>query len=151
MIEVIKGNIWDYHSKGHFITVTTNCNLKSNGDAVMGKGIALQAKNRFPDLPKLVGQVIKQHGHSFCAFPVERIITVPTKVNWYEESSLELIAASFAQLIIVAHTMLPDRLRPIYCVKFGCSNGHRDWETEVMPLLEPFIDPSEFVFVDTKG
>jgi len=116
----------------------------------MGKGIALQAKQRFPKLPELVGSIIQQHKHSFGVFPVERIITFPTKVNWYEESKLDLIAASFAQLIIVANTMLPDRLRPIYCVKFGCSNGRLDWETQVKPILEPFVNPAEFVFVDTR-
>lgn len=149
MIKVIQGDIWDYHKKGHFITVTTNCNKKANGQVVMGKGIALQAKQRFPDIPRKLGEVTDLR--SVVVFPEERIITFPTKINWYENSTIELISSSFAQLIIVVSTMLPERMKPVYCVKFGCSNGRLNWETQVRPVLEPFVDENEFIFIDTKG
>lgn len=150
MITVIQGNVWDYHAKGHWITVTTNCNIKANGHAVMGKGIALQAKQKFPHLPEMVGKIIKEKKHSFGVFPNERVITFPTKVNWFEESSIELISRSFAQLLIVVNTWecFKNRLKPVYCVKFGCSNGRLNWDIQVKPLLDPFVNETEFVFVD---
>ena len=146
MITVIQGNIWDYHAQGHYITVTTNCNRKANGHVVMGKGIALEAKQRFPDIPRKLGEVSDLR--SVVVFPDERIITFPTKMNWYENSTIELISSSFAQLIIAAERLLPLRKKPIYCVKFGCANGRLSWEKDVRPFLEPFIDEKEFVFVD---
>jgi len=146
MIKVIQGNIWDHHAKGHYITITVNCNIKTNGHAVMGAGIALEVKQRFPDLPRKLGEVKERR--AVVVFPEERIITFPTKINWYESSTVELISSSLAQLIIVSNTMIPDLKKPIYCVKFGCSNGRLSWEKDVRPAIEPFINEADFVFVD---
>jgi len=44
MKEVI-GNIWNYYNKGNWIVITTNGTIKKNGEAVMGRGVALEAKN----------------------------------------------------------------------------------------------------------
>ena len=46
----IVGDIWDYCGKtGYMIGITTNGEIRKDGKAVMGKVIALQAKERFPD------------------------------------------------------------------------------------------------------
>ena len=49
----ITGDIWDYHKQGHWIVITTNGTVKSNGEAVMGRGIALQARAKFIQHPDL--------------------------------------------------------------------------------------------------
>ena len=83
MKEVI-GDIWDYHDQGHWIVITTNGIVKSNGEAVMGKGIALQAKQRYPDLPKELGQSITFCGNTVRVlgrppFSGYRLVSFPTK------------------------------------------------------------------------
>ena len=42
----VTGNIWDYPAD--IVCITTNGSTTRNGSAVMGKGIALQAKERYP-------------------------------------------------------------------------------------------------------
>ena len=62
MIEVL-GNIWDYYENGFPICITTNGNVSGIGYNVMGKGIALEAKKRFPKLPKMIGDHIRNAGN----------------------------------------------------------------------------------------
>ncbi|MCZ2224447.1 MAG: hypothetical protein LC122_12560 [Chitinophagales bacterium] len=47
MIEVI-GNLFDFVNIADAICITTNGIVKSNQEAVMGAGIALQAAEKFP-------------------------------------------------------------------------------------------------------
>lgn len=54
----VTGNIWDYHEKGYWIVITTNGTVKANGEAVMGRGVALQAKRKYQGLPWRLGQEI---------------------------------------------------------------------------------------------
>jgi len=59
----ITGDIWDFYEKGFWIVITTNGNVKDNGEAVMGKGIALQARQRYPLLPSMLGKGILEIGN----------------------------------------------------------------------------------------
>lgn len=58
-MKTIKGNIWDYDLFLDHICVTVNL-VQYNGRAVMGAGIALEAKQRFPDIDLVLGEKIKQ-------------------------------------------------------------------------------------------
>ena len=49
----VKGDIWK--SDCDIIAITTNGVVKKNGELVMGRGIASQAKQRYPDIPKILG------------------------------------------------------------------------------------------------
>lgn len=51
-----RGNILDLFGKVDCICVTTNGFVKKNGEAVMGRGIALAIKNILPNAAKLVGE-----------------------------------------------------------------------------------------------
>ena len=62
MREVV-GDIWDYHAKGHWVGITTNAVTKENGEAVMGRGIALQAAQRFPLLARQLGAKLRHDGN----------------------------------------------------------------------------------------
>ena len=80
-MNTLKGNIFDF--KGDAICITTNGIVKSNGDAVMGAGIALQAAQIYPQLPKKLGSLLKEHGnHVAVLMELENepaIIAFPTK------------------------------------------------------------------------
>ena len=56
MLKEVKGNIWKAYENGDWVAITTNCVVNKNHHAIMGAGIAKQAKDRFPQLPKLLGQ-----------------------------------------------------------------------------------------------
>lgn len=144
MLEV-KGNLWDFHERGHWVVVTTNGTIKSNGENVMGRGTALQAKHRFPQVPKLLGQYLSDAGNHCRALWGLGIITFPVKHNWWETADLALIERSCKELVVLVVEIdrhckdsepdfegLP---RQIYMIRPGCGNGRLEW-LDVKPILE---------------
>ncbi len=148
------GDIWDYHRKGHWIVITTNGVVKSNGEAVMGKGVALEAKNRWPQLPGDLGQKllyrdsVNQSRHVPFFFHASRLATFPTKYNWREKACLELIESSAERLSRIHVVQDLDTTEAIYMVRPGCSNGGLDWK-DVKPVLEKYLD-DRFIIVQRK-
>jgi len=136
-IEVVEEDIWNFHSKDHWIIVTTNGFVKTNGDCVMGRGIAKQAAVKFPDLPSKLGTAIRKYGNHVFSFPGYRIFSFPTKRVWWEKSSEDLITNSCLELgeAILAWTR---RKESVYIVKPGCSNGGLKWK-DVEPIVEKYL------------
>jgi hypothetical protein len=165
----ITGNIWDYHQKGNYILVTTNGSVTDKGACIMGRGIALQAKERFPKLPKMLGTKIKATGNFPHIFPEYKIITFPVKRRYFEMADLKLIEYSAIMLVkaledprdfwrtrddilwnmVVHDAYLPARIDNVYMVRPGCSNGRRNWESEVKPILSPILD-DRFIVVNNE-
>lgn len=131
MNEII-GDIWDYHRQGKWVVITTNGVINRQGANPLGRGVALQAKKRFPELPYELGERIKSSGSRVHVFPEYRIITFPVKYHWRDSANLELIERSAAQLRGLG-------IAPVYLVRPGCGAGERDW-SEVKPRLECYLD-----------
>lgn len=55
------GDIWTVYPTTDLILITTNSTLRRDGKLVMGRGIARQARDRFPRLAKVLGQHISTH------------------------------------------------------------------------------------------
>lgn len=53
--------MWDAFGEGIFM-ITTNPIIRKDGAVVMGRGIALEAKTRFPQLPYDFGNSLSRHG-----------------------------------------------------------------------------------------
>ena len=130
----ITGNIWDYYDKGNWIVLTTNGTVRKDGACVMGRGVALQAKQRFPNLPFMLGSFISITGNKSYWFRSYRIITFPVKHNWWEKAILGLIENSCNLLV----KDFPANF-PIYMVRPGCGNGGLEWK-DVKPVLEKYLD-----------
>ncbi len=63
-MQEILGSIWiSYLVPGHSICITTNRVVKSNGEAVMGRGVAQQATELIPGIAKDLGSYIRNHGN----------------------------------------------------------------------------------------
>jgi hypothetical protein len=141
MIEV-RGNLWTYPADVRVIT--TNGTVKKNGECVMGRGCALEAKQRFTWLPKMVGDHIQsfgnlpanfKHSHDMVGYT---LWTFPVKSNWYEKASLALIEMSARHLAaIFSHPEYKDTV--VVMPRPGCGNGQLKWE-DVKPILEPILD-----------
>ena len=58
------GNIMQMVDKVSAIVITTNGFTKSNGEAVMGRGIAEQFKSAYPELPRILGSKLIQEGNN---------------------------------------------------------------------------------------
>lgn len=138
----VKDDLWKYHKKGFYICITTNGAIRKDGACVMGAGIARQAKQRYPDLPFLLGKRISKYGNKVFVFKKLKLITFPVKHHWIEKADLALIRLSTFQLLQAADQFDLDR---IYLPRPGCKNGGRKW-SEVKPLLK-MLD-NRFVICD---
>ena len=52
------GDMWSAYDAAALFVITTNATIKRNGALVMGRGIARQARNRFPGLDTALGKQI---------------------------------------------------------------------------------------------
>lgn len=117
----------------------------------MGKGVALEAVERFPGLRRTLGAKVLQQGNIPVLCPAERIISFPTKHHWKDPSDLSLIRASTETLKLCwpivrdFSTMAGVQPLPICLPKVGCGNGGLDWNTQVLPLLSGLLDENYIV------
>lgn len=88
----VKGDLWN--SDCSIVAVTTNNVIKRNGELVMGAGIAKKAVQCFPRLPRILAEHVKTNGNTPCLVKDYGILSFPTKYNWRNPSSIELIAQS---------------------------------------------------------
>ena len=150
-MQIQQGNLWDYHKRGHWVCVTTNGVVNSVGLLIMGKGVALEAAERFPGLRRLLGEKVRQYGNAPVLCPNERVISFPTKHHWKDTSDLSLIQASAEGLKLCwpivrdFSTMAGVQPLPICLPKVGCGNGGLDWNTQVLPLLSRLLDENYIV------
>lgn len=137
MLEV-NGNIWDYTGPNDIICVTTNGIVNKVGRLVMGKGIALEACYKRPDLPQKLGNLVKAFGNCPNLLLEEKIMSFPTKNHWIDNSDLSLIkrSAQIAQIIAEDNKELK-----FYLPRPGCGNGNLKWE-DVKPVIAEILSDS---------
>lgn len=142
LVHEITGDLWTFHTQGEWIAITTNGVIKDNGEAVMGAGLAKAAAQRYPDLPRVLGQALRHSGNHPYAFLSTRIITFPTKRHWQHPADLELIIASMKS---VAHLIEQHNMSRVYLPRVGCGLGQLSWR-DVRTAIAPYVT-SRCVFV----
>lgn len=137
----VYGDVWEYSAD--VICIPSNGYIKRprrgdpHGRAVMGRGVAQQARDRFVDLDIEVASQIERFGNHVAWVRPEdpKLMIFPVKHNWWEEADPELIVRSAGELSEIATTnnwltfVLP---RP------GCGNGQLKWE-QVKPLIKDVL------------
>jgi hypothetical protein len=119
----------------------------------MGRGLALQAKTKFPFMPKMLGNLLKEHGNIGFEFPMWNMLTFPVKHHWHEQANLELIEQSAKDLEDFAVWIDIERINfpmPIYLPKVGCGNGHLNWN-DVKPILDKHLADYKFIICDKQN
>jgi hypothetical protein len=59
----ITGELWDYYKKPNYnICLTVNGTIKANGEAVMGRGCALEAQKQCKVIAGSVEKIVRKHG-----------------------------------------------------------------------------------------
>ncbi|PUZ24339.1 O-acetyl-ADP-ribose deacetylase (regulator of RNase III), contains Macro domain [Chitinophaga costaii] len=135
-MEYLKGNLFDANTQALVNTVNTV--------GVMGKGIALQFKERFPvnynqyitaykkgilQIGKLL--VVKEQ-----TIEGERIIVnFPTKTEWYLKSKYSYIEDGLKELVKVIEA---EGIESIALPPLGCGNGGLKWE-KVKVMIEKYL------------
>lgn len=102
------GDMWSAYSDSDLFLITTNSFLKKEESRLtMGVGIAKQAKERFPNLDRDLGQAVQdkcghlgKYGLLVSDFwPISRLGIFQVKYHWRDNADLGLIAYSTQQLI----------------------------------------------------
>ena len=143
------GNLWDL-AKGKVLVLTTNGTIRKDGACVMGRGIAKEAKMKFPRLPYKLGSLIKASGNNVYdlgTFSGYRIISFPVKHNWWEQANIELIKRSARQLVKMADAF---GWQEVYLPRPGCGNGRLRWE-DVRSVLASVLDDRFIVCTWKEG
>jgi len=124
-MKIINKNIWNIHKEGCIVCITTNGVTKPNTELVMGRGVALQAKQIFPDISYKLGNLVRKNGNHCFFLEQERVISFPTKNHWKNKSEVSLIKRSCLELNDIIEQ---NNLDAVYLPKPGCSNGGLNWE-----------------------
>jgi len=124
-----------------------------NTVGVMGKGIALQFKERFPLNFKKYAEACKKGEMKIGQMLVvqentlqgERlIVNFPTKVEWYKKSQYDYIEEGLKNLV---ETIEKYNIKSIAIPPLGCGNGGLDW-SKVKPMVEKYLSPMQQVKID---
>jgi O-acetyl-ADP-ribose deacetylase (regulator of RNase III) len=136
MIRFTQGNLLDAEVDAVVNTVNTV--------GVMGKGIALMFKERFPENYRAYAAACKrgdvQVGKMFVTASLELsgprwIINFPTKKHWRQSSKLEWISAGLEDL---KRVVAEKNIRSIAIPPLGSGNGGLEW-LQVRPLIEAAV------------
>lgn len=136
MIHYCEGNLLESNAQALVNTVNTV--------GVMGKGIALQFKNQFPENYKAyrnackVGQVSIGNLFVWDEFAVngpKLIINFPTKIDWRKPSEYEYIEAG---LVALAQLIQDRQLPSVALPPLGAGNGGLAW-SRVKDLVESHL------------
>lgn len=142
----LRVNLWTAPAEA--VCITTNGVVKRDGNLVMGRGCAKEAALKWPTLPKELGKLVAEHGNHVYDFdlksPNVKLYSFPTKNHYSDKSDLLLIERSLIEL--TAQVSL-DHLQSVALPRPGCGNGGLDWEKEVKPLCEQYLD-DRFIIVD---
>jgi len=141
-MQYVQGNLWDFRGPDTPVCVTTNGVIKKNGELVMGAGVALQAKQKFPEIPGVLGLAVKDWGNTVIYLPKHYVISFPTKNDWRNPSDLGLIKQSAHKLLNLTNARNFDH---VYLTPPGCGNGGLHWSV-VEPILQALFD-NRFVIV----
>lgn len=155
------------------LVITTNGFVKSNGEAVMGRGCAKKAATIFPTLPILLGRGLGRlgnHAHiivvndamTFVSFPVKPVDAVCNKdksnvvfhmrnkfcygdtvPGWACKADLKLIEQSAGELRELADMRCWSH---VVLPRPGCGAGELDW-IDVKPILVMYLD-NRFYCID---
>ena len=132
MIEYIVGDIFESPAQVIVNTVNTV--------GVMGKGLALSFKKRYPQMFERYKNVCEKNlftiGKLMLFYePDHWILLFPTKENWRNPSKLEYIEKGLMKFV---QTYAEKNITSIAFPRLGCGNGELDWN-DVKPLMEKYL------------
>lgn len=135
-MKYITGNLLEAQTEALVNTVNTV--------GVMGKGIALQFKERFPVNFKVyadackkgemqVGKMLLVKEHTLNGEKI--VINFPTKTEWFRKSQYSYVEEGLKDL---ANVIAKHKIKSIAIPPLGCGNGGLKWE-KVKPLMDKYL------------
>ena len=132
MIEYIEGDIFESPAQVIVNTVNTV--------GVMGKGLALSFKRRYPEMFERYKRACEKHllstGKLMLFYEADHwILLFPTKENWRNPSKMEYIQKGLQKFV---DTYAEKNITSIAFPRLGCGNGELNWN-DVKPLMEHYL------------
>lgn len=123
-----------------------------NTVGVMGKGIALEFKNKYPEMFVAYQRVCEKNlldiGKLYLWKDSEKwILLFPTKRHWRSPSKLEYIEKGLQKFV---DNYERKGIESIAFPKLGCGNGNLDW-ADVQPIMEKYLKPlpiTVYIYID---
>ncbi len=140
MIYTKSGNMFDVDAD--VLVNTINC------VGVMGCGVALEFKKRYPNMFREYCRACKSNEilpgtlWYFRASDHKLIVNFPTKDHWRERSRYSYISSGLKQLKLLV--MKLSKGSSIAVPALGCGHGGLDWNV-VLPLINEHLEDSEHV------
>lgn len=151
------------------ICITTNGHVKKNGQAVMGRGTALGAAQRYYGIQALLGTKISKKGNRVhrltrknAQLPYLKlarkngplltptpwhIVSFPVKHDWKDDADLKLIKSSCSQLKKLIDKMGWEK---VLLPRPGCGNGNLSWK-KVKSVVKDVLGYDDRIVVVTNG
>jgi O-acetyl-ADP-ribose deacetylase (regulator of RNase III) len=112
-----------------------------NTAGVMGKGLALEFKRRYPamfrEYQTLCEKKQLEIGQLWIYKTAENwVLNFPTKKHWRQKSEVEYIEAGLERFVAIFQE---ENIDSIAFPQLGCGSGQLDWETQVRPLMERYL------------
>lgn len=136
MIKYVRGSMFD----GQFDLLVNPVNCIG----VMGKGLALQFRNKYPayfaHYKKVCDAGLLQPGKLMVTRIDEHtgILSFPTKLDWNNPSRIEYVIAGLEKFVIYAKAH--PEIAKVAWPKLGCGCGGLDWNT-VRPIMYRYLEP----------
>lgn len=147
------GSLWDYQWEDTALVIPTNGRTYRRGQAeraIMGAGVAKDARDRFPGLDIRLAKMLTSSlgNRCFVFYPGgQPLVTFPTKHAPSDPSDIDLIQRSAVQLAEMTNQL---GWATVVLPRVGCGLGRLDWERDVRPVLAPILD-NRFIVVAPKG
>ena len=167
-------NIWSMVEKGA-IGIPTNGFVSRNGAGVMGAGLALDAKNRYPGIVFDLGTHLRRNGNvvGWLRKEPHQIIAIPVKPSFVKIESFDqklkilpkvrslygvgnmvpgFYCMADINLIEISLNQIVDfieknSLKTVFIPLLGCGNGGLSPTKDLFPLLERMKLPDSIVLV----
>jgi len=143
-MDVITIELMNY-LKGNLLNAQTDALVNTvNTVGVMGKGIALQFKDAFPENFKIYAAACKRKElHTGELLVVKErtlegekiIVNFPTKTEWFLKSKYEFIEQGLKRL---AEVIEESQIKSIAIPPLGCGNGGLKWE-KVKSMIDQYL------------
>ena len=132
MIRYIEGDLFKSPAQVLVNTVNTV--------GVMGKGVALEFKKRYPEMFQIYKETCDKRRFRtgslmLCYEPDHWILLFPTKEHWRNPSRMEYIEAGLSRF---CRTYAEKGISSIAFPRLGCGNGELNWE-DVRPVMEKYL------------
>jgi len=114
-----------------------------NTVGVMGKGIAKRFKQVYPDMFERYQQLCERDALDIGELwlyktPNKWVLNFPTKRHWRQRSRPEYIEQGLEKFVDTYHVL---GITSVSFPLLGCGNGELDWEAQVRPLMEQYLNP----------